>query len=48
VSSPQTKVTDDASSFESYAKMKEDFAVLSRDEKLSAVYRYAFILLLQY
>ncbi|KAM0827250.1 hypothetical protein ACQ4PT_068320 [Festuca glaucescens] len=41
VSSPQTKVTDDASSFESYAKMKEDFAVLSRDEKLSAVYSSA-------
>ncbi|KAM0898154.1 hypothetical protein ACQ4PT_022110 [Festuca glaucescens] len=41
VSSPQIKVTDDASSFESYAKMKEDFTVLSRDEKLSAVYSSA-------
>uniref|UniRef100_A0ACD5X3F7 Uncharacterized protein n=1 Tax=Avena sativa TaxID=4498 RepID=A0ACD5X3F7_AVESA len=40
-SSPQIKVTDGTSSFESYAKMKEDFAVLSRDEKLSVLYSSA-------
>uniref|UniRef100_A0ACD5XEV5 Uncharacterized protein n=1 Tax=Avena sativa TaxID=4498 RepID=A0ACD5XEV5_AVESA len=40
-SSPQIKVTDETSSFENYAKMKEDFAVLSRDEKLSALYSSA-------
>uniref|UniRef100_A0ACD5YQ09 Uncharacterized protein n=1 Tax=Avena sativa TaxID=4498 RepID=A0ACD5YQ09_AVESA len=40
-SSPQIKVTDETSSFESYAKMKEDFAVLSRDEKLNALYSSA-------
>ncbi|CAM0872675.1 unnamed protein product [Alopecurus aequalis] len=41
VSSPQIKVADETSSFESYAKMKEEFSVLSRDEKLNALYSSA-------
>lgn len=40
-SNHQVKVADEASSFDSYAKMKEDFAVLSRVEKMGLLYSSA-------
>lgn len=46
-SNHQVKVPDGEHSFETYVKMKEEFAVLSRDEKMGVLDRSAFILHIQ-